>query len=399
MSGPRLHDIVGASPDSLAAVAAALTLPPPVSVQQVYAMLNPLVFQKQFTTGGAAALGGWVRVSIFPGGRVLWEGHAKDSGLDGYDYTITAAIRATNGMVVALRHSGHVGGDLTSGEDHEEWSETLYLPGSLSVGQMAGCTLETHLEYESDIGSTLESAITWLTTFYVGALLAPVTGFICLGFEAASFISTGSLVPGARIIAGTLWMAGPANTLYALFADAVASEGTQTTPLSYELYDWANAEVFNGSLPPRDKIIMTDTIGGGNRAFTFPRFDGKITLNMGPAGLSDPRDFHGETGQNQGATSWGTTFIHELVHACQIENSSHDISYVARALSTKLCFEDPYDYPGPNVVYTDLNMEAQAQIVSDWYCGAGERGQSATQKDIASPFYPFIFNNVWTRTY
>jgi hypothetical protein len=87
-------------------------------------------------------------------------------------------------------------------------------------------------------------------------------------------------------------MAGPANTLFAIAAEGIAAVGSRTRELTQEEYDWANGEVFLGSLPPRDKIVHTDTIGGGNRAFTFPRFDGKITLNMGPDGWPEPRNYH-----------------------------------------------------------------------------------------------------------
>jgi hypothetical protein len=52
-------------------------------------------------------------------------------------------------------------------------------------------------------------------------------------------------------------------------------------------------------------------IGPGGRAFTFPRSGGKITLNMGPRQFGDPRVVHD-------GRRYGETFIHELVHACQI---------------------------------------------------------------------------------
>jgi len=69
-----------------------------------------------------------------------------------------------------------------------------------------------------------------------------------------------------------------------------------------------------GALPSRDRIVLTDTIGGGNRASTLPRFDWKITLNMGEGGFGDPRRY--PSGQ------YGQTFVHELVHACQIQHAS-----------------------------------------------------------------------------
>ena len=64
--------------------------------------------------------------------------------------------------------------------------------------------------------------------------------------------------------------------------------GSRTREISQEEYDFAQ-EVFQGMLPTRERLILTDTIGPGHRAFTIPRFDGKITLNMGPEVFNDPR--------------------------------------------------------------------------------------------------------------
>ena len=77
--------------------------------------------------------------------------------------------------------------------------------------------------------------------------------------------------------------------LLALAAAGIASAGSNTRELTDEEYRWANDQVFSGTLPPRDRIVLTDTVGAGNRAFTFPRFDGKITVNMGADGFADPR--------------------------------------------------------------------------------------------------------------
>src|SRR5262249_46518121 len=149
-----------------------------------------------------------------------------------------------------------------------------------------------------------------------------------------------------------LWMAGPANTLFAIAAEGIASAGSNTQELREDVYNWANDEVFSGSLPPRDKLVHTDTVGGGNRAFTFPRFDGKITLNFGPEGWPDPRNYHVTDSKGtrylrgdrykpssdgtQQFVEFGEVLIHELVHACQIHNVT-DLSYLAGGLATKVC--------------------------------------------------------------
>jgi hypothetical protein len=343
-------------------------------------------------TGGLAALGGSVTVTIGIDGSVRWQGHAHDSGLDGYDFAISAVVRGSSGRTVALTHAGHVGGTLTSGAADHDWDVTQPANPALAarLHQFAGAELKTNLEYESDIGSALEAVAGWLLKFGVGTALGPVGAMVFVGLEVGSLISTGSLVPGARVAEGILWMAGPANTLFAIAAEGIASAGSKTREITQEEYDWANAEVFDGALPARGKLVLTDTIGGGNRAFTFPRYDGKITLNMGPAAFADPRNYPGAPGR---------TYIHELVHACQIEHASMDVSLLADALSSKLCEAtgaNPYAYPEAGPEYTTFNLEQQAQIVSDWFAGKGREATDQTKvpKDPDSPYFRYIVENV-----
>jgi hypothetical protein len=324
---------------------------------------QPISWSVPIETGGLAALGGSVTVTIGIDGSVRWQGHAHDSGLDGYDFAISAVVRGSSGRTVALTHAGHVGGTLTSGAADHDWDVTQPANPALAarLHQFAGAALKTNLEYESDIG-----------------------------LEVGSLISTGSLVPGARVAEGILWMAGPANTLFAIAAEGIASAGSKTREITQEEYDWANAEVFDGALPARNKLVLTDTIGGGNRAFTFPRYDGKITLNMGPAAFADPRNYPGVPGR---------TYIHELVHACQIEHASMDVSLLADALSSKLCEAtggNPYAYAEAGPEYTTFNLEQQAQIVSDWFAGKGREATDQTKmpKDPDSPYFRYIVENV-----
>jgi hypothetical protein len=250
---------------------------------------------------------------------------------------------------------------------------------------------QTNLEYSSDIGSALEKAVGWLIKFGLGAGLTTVGAVVFVGAEIGSLIATGSLVPGARIVEGTLWMAGPGNTLFAILAEGVASVGSRTREITQEEYDWANAEVFLGALPPRDRLVLTDTIGGDNRAFTFPRFDGKITLNMGPASFADPRNFPGRPR--------GQVFVHELVHACQIEHAPMDLTLLADAFSTKICEVtggNPYAYGPAGPDYSSFNLEQQAQIVSDWFSGGhpASSNQTGVPKDTNSPYFRYITGNV-----
>jgi Repeat of unknown function (DUF346) len=370
---------------------------------------QPIEFSGQISSGGLAALGGWVKVSVNPDGSVRWQGNAHNSGADNYDFGVSAIIRPSSGPAIALAHTGSVGGTFSTKSRDHGWNET-HPPTPLILSALSAykdAKFEVNVEYDSGIGSALESLVSFILKFGVGTVLGPAIGaVIFVGVEVGSLIATGSLVPGARILNGVLWMAGPGNTLLAIAAEGVAIIGSRTRELTQEEYDWANTEVFFGALPPRDQIVLTDTIGGGNRAFTFPRYDGKITLNMGPDAFADPRLYHVGYTRNperypfpNPAIVKGEIFIHELVHACQIQHSSMDVTLLADAFASKVCETtggNPYVYGLAGSAYTDFNLEQQAQIVSDWFAGAAPTNtdQTGIPKDTNSPYFRYINENV-----
>lgn len=96
---------------------------------------------------------------------------------------------------------------------------------------------------------------------------------------------------------------------------------------------------------------------------------------------------------------YGEVIIHELVHACQIYHASIDLSLLADALTSKVCEatgNNPYVYGPAGTDYSSFNLEQQAQIVSDWFAGSVPNGtnQSSTPKDINSPYFRYITDNV-----
>jgi hypothetical protein len=357
------------------------------------AVFDPLVVSAPIVSGGLAALGGSVSVTVNLDGSARWQGHAHDSGADGYDFGISAFLRPPAGTAVAFAHTGHVGGTFTSGSRDHNWDDRS--PPQVAIKDtlsgLSNGKFETNLQYTSNIGSVAESVLGLIAKSGIGTLSMTVNVVVFVGVEIGSLISTGSLVPGARVIEGVLWMAGPGNTLLALAAEGIANAGTRSRGISQVEYDWANAEVFQGALPSRDKLVLTDTIGPSNRAFTFPRFDGKITLNMGPDAFNDPRNYPNRP--------YGQVFIHELVHACQIQHTTIDLVLLAKAMSAKVCEVtggNPYQYPVAGGDYTKLGLEQQAQIVSDWFSGNKPNGtnQTGVPKDKNSPYFRYVQENV-----
>eukprot|EP00877_Chromochloris_zofingiensis_P001670 jgi/Chrzof1/11503/UNPLg00435.t1 len=357
-------------------------------------------FRGSITSGGLAALGGSAEVTLYSNGGVRWKGHAHNSGADGYKFGVSAVLTDGQGHTIAFAHHGHVGGTFTSGSRDYDWNE--YHPPHAVIADKLNSFIENgkfglSTGYSSDIGSAALSALDFTATFLIGG--GPVgSGFgllIFIGALAGSWAVTGSAVPGARVVSGVLMFAGPSNTLLALAADSIASSGSQQRPIHKAEYDWANAEVFNYTLPPMDWLWITDTIGGGNRPFTFPQGEHKITINMGPAAYEDPRSFN-----VAGEKVYGEVFIHELVHAWQLFHSPTRVELLAEVLATKLCEAGggyPYSYGAAGPPFGDFNMEQQASIVEDWWAGRHSQTRQLGEippKDLNSPYFRYVNGNI-----
>lgn len=123
-------------------------------------------------------------------------------------------------------------------------------------------------------------------------------------------------------------------------------------------YNWANGKIFNGNLPPKDRIIITNLLGFQKRAFVWPTGAGKILMNLGKQGYDNPQNLHLDKGCKQ-----GQVFTHELTHVWQIHHTA-DISFTLNGLRTQLC-----DLLGNNAYQVDCgkswgqyNIEQQATL-------------------------------------
>lgn len=231
--------------------------------------------------------------------------------------------------------------------------------------------------------SRLPAVVAWVA----GTALHPAGVLAGAGLVAGSVLTTGSPVPGARVAAGLLWGAGPEGSLLAVAASALASAGARERPLTGEEEAWARAELLGGALPARRRVVLTDTVGAGDRPFVMPRWDGAVTVNLGPALFDDPvsADPH--------------TFLHELVHVCQVQ-ALGTRAFTTRAALTQVGHtlgRDAYAYDGPARPLAAYGLEQQAQLLADWWRGspgrrgrpvprAGLRGHTRRPKDPASPW-------------
>jgi hypothetical protein len=334
-----------------------------------------------------AGLGGWTTISINQDASVRWRGHLTNSDvIGGHKIGISALVQMPLGNNIAVART-----ETAPDNRSNTWDETYSAtPAILNLLPDAGSgNLKINLKYSNDLASFFENLLGWIFKFFiVGPALAPVSMVVVLATEVGSLISTGSLVAGARIIEGVLWLAGPGNTLFAIAAEGITSLGSRSREVTDDEYAWANSEVFGGSLPPRDRLILTDTIGPNGRAFVFPRWDGKITINIGPNAYDNPRVSHPET------------FIHELVHTWQIEHANDNI-FIAKALAVTVCDSidqstSAYTYGPAGPAYAEFNIEQQAAIVSDWFYGRSPG--NSVRKDTNSPYFRYINENIRTGT-
>ena len=199
-------------------------------------------------------------------------------------------------------------------------------------------------------------------------------------------------MPGAIIAGGIPWLTGPAGIFVRALVTAANSDGRQLTA---EEYAWANDMVFRGSLPPIDTFQITNYIGFGNRPFTFPTLGGLTLVNLGDALFSN---LHSDE----------KTVIHELTHVCQIAHTDV-LVFVATAIATQamneLGREQAYDYGAAGFDFTDLGIEAQAEVVEDWFIGSpaspsprnpDPRNHTKIPMDAQSPYYRYITDNLRT---
>lgn len=307
---------------------------------------------------------------------------------------------------------GHVGG--TSGGDSrsEDWDEQYPANGNLTLQQLVqlqDASARIFQDHSGDITGVLDDIIGNVLRFAVGVFPAPVFGLplpmlIFIGGAAGSLIGTGEVGPGLRIVGDWLWLAGPEGSLYAIAAEWIAGIGERTERLSQQAYDWANAEVYAGTLPPREKLLLTDTIGASNRQFVWPRWDGKITLNMG-GDLYDK--LTSDTWRNQAFSNPADpayiddlhTFIHELGHTWQIQNRANELAFLADGFVTQigntLSGGEAYKYGPPGAAWSSYGLEGQPQLVADWWAGTSQNLSVAYgMKDTTNPYYRYIIGNI-----
>lgn len=126
-------------------------------------------------------------------------------------------------------------------------------------------------------------------------------------------------------------------------------------------YQWANEKIFNGNLPPRDKIIISNLLGKDKRPFVFPAC-GKLTMHLGSKGFDNPINW-----KNSNSQIVGQNFIHELTHAWQISKID-DLDFVKTSLNDQLLIPSNILYSfNCGGLWNSYKFEQQATAVENCF--------------------------------
>jgi hypothetical protein len=202
----------------------------------------------------------------------------------------------------------------------------------------------------------LDPAVDWLV---VGPALQ-IGGLGAVAFAIATLVgrAAGAGAATAQILAAVYWRKGVQGTLLALLAErAVAASGQRRRHPSPEEHAWAQRSVFGGTLPARERIVLTDSVGLNGRAFTVPEPGGTISVNLGPAAFADPLARPG-------------LLVHELVHVWQLAHAPVQAGWLLTAIATQaadLVGHRAYELPPLDRPFRRMNPEQQAAVVERWF--------------------------------
>jgi hypothetical protein len=187
----------------------------------------------------------------------------------------------------------------------------------------------------------------------------------------ASLFSGPGGVAGIFVTAGGFLVGGgtPEALVAATIAGAGVSQGVnafiETRKLSAEERTLAEM-IYGSSLPPHDKIILTNLKHPEGRAFTILNPAGECLINLGEA-YNDPIRYTAAA-----YPEYGQLLIHELGHVWQIHHSSFLPGLICDGILNQVQYEmgkDVYNPGDGEKNWSEYNLEQQATIVDRWYKG------------------------------
>lgn len=373
------------------------------------------------TSGGAAALGGWVAVDLSDDGTTVWRGNAHDGGADSYHFRCTGVLTPRQGsdqVPMIFYTAGYVAGTFLPGPRDFKWTDSPVKRSLVAehFDDFAEGTLTTSTPYSStltDFGDFVGFVLGITLAFIGGSGGVALSTAKKKGYlgqvEGTDTNGMGNSKTLASVHSNMLTFSGPENTLAYTSASQSAKAGTQLRQLPQEEYDWANNVVFLGTLPPRSMLFLTDTIGERQMIFSpqksqvwsyqftsiHKQGNLKIFLNMGSDQYQDPRS-------HENSHNYGRMFIKLLTHAWQVW---HLLSSTGEAVISEQLIHNQFkevqmlekSYSDAGPAWSTYSLQGQAEMVADWYTGTNPLVPVFPRyapRSSQNPFYRYIRDNI-----
>jgi hypothetical protein len=328
-------------------------------------------------------LSGQVHTRLWRDGTFLVSGHMHDSGFDPYRFSTSSAVLSEEGYSVVNVGTGHVdgtGSDWSPDRDaywndvgNDEKVAGAY--DELAAGAAtANCTAKN-----IGLGGGLDAIVHAVFHDFLDPLVIdPLRKFNKAAFSigpAANklfgfpvFIGPQSIFTYTHSV-GWLTGLGYVIPLLPWHAELGALdpfiEHRQLEGWEYDVAD----QVFQGKLPPRERIWLTDGTGvhkhpfikgSKGREFVFPLGPGDddpVLVNLGEA-FEDPTTF-----ANDKNPTPGQLFIHEMTHVWDLHNTGLD----KRKWLLRGTKDGNYTVPPATTPWADFGLEQKASTVEEWY--------------------------------
>ena len=205
---------------------------------------------------------------------------------------------------------------------------------------------------------------------------------------------------GVVVAGGVIWVFGPSAIIAAVVAGVAAGAITDALikhrQITAEEYRFAST-VFGYTLPPPERIYLTNLSHGGGRLYTWPNLDGSVVVNLNDA-FDDPQHYN----KNSHYPTKGQVFIHELAHAWQIQTKSFIPGLICKGVSQTGSYNFGSQFDSVGTAWKDFGLEQQASIVDSWFGNYARDwssiedviGKLATPAAIHDAYFGFIANNI-----
>ena len=350
----------------------------------------------QFPTG--TAITGKVTFTVYDDGRYEFAFGMRDTGLIGYEFVVAAVFVPQSGVAIGTGFSGQIAGTISMGGNRNAGKSVsgespLINPSTFPSYQNGRLLISREYSATGVAGILLDigSALLSIASTVVGATIGAV---IWIGSGIGQLFNLGI---GATfgVIGGFVVFAFGGGFVMGLIAGvaigAIVNELIKQRTISGAEYEFAN-KVFGGTLPQKEKIVITNMTGLGGSAFVIPGVDGKIYMNLGN-GYDDPIKYRLDQYPRD-----GQVFIHEMTHVWQVHHSKFIPGLICSGISNQtsnMVGGEVYTVGAPGELWSNINLESQASIVDQWFEGRQTvHVPKRAAEDPNDPYYFYIRDNI-----